>query len=156
MTRSIAQHLATNPGIAQHLATNIGGGGAPVRLYHKVHLLQHGVHGGWVTAIISLLIISLPFIIALAGIIYRRTQRGSAQASPAYRPVSVAPWQSGATAAPAAAPWQSGMVSAGVQPYSPLTHTPVPTAPAAPAVSAWSTPQANQWVAPTSPWTNHR
>jgi len=156
MTRSIAQHLATNPGIAQHLAGTIGGGGAPVRLYHKVHLLHHGVHGGWVTAVIALLIISLPFIIALAGIIYRRTQRGTAQASPAYRPVSIAPWQSGATTAPAAAPWQSGMVSSAAQPYSPLTHTPVPTAPATPLVSAWSTPHASQWVAPTPQWTNHR
>lgn len=152
MTRSIAQHLATNPGIAQHLAGTIGGD-APMRLRHTIHLLQHGVHGGWVTAVIALLIISLPFIIALAGIIYRRTQRGSAQASPAYRPVSIAPWQSGATTAPAAAPWQSGMVSSAALPYSPLTHTP---APAAPAVSAWSTPQANQWVAPTPQWSTYR
>ncbi|GAA2401158.1 hypothetical protein [Mycolicibacterium llatzerense] len=147
MTRPIAQHLANNPGIAQHLANNLGGD-APMRLHHKVHTLQHGVHGGWLTAIIALLIIGLPFIIALAGIIYRRTQRGSAQAAPVYRPASAAPWQSGTTT-PAAAPWQSGMASSAMQPYNPPTYASAPTASTAP---AWTAPQANHWAAPAPQW----
>lgn len=151
MIRVVAQHLANNPGIAQHVANNLGGD-APMRLYHKVHLLQHGVHGGWLTFIIFLVIIGLPFIIAFAGMIYRRTQRGSAQAPTAYRPVNVAPWQSGPTA-PAAAPWQSGIASSGMQPYSAPTYPSAPSAPAAPTVPAWSAPQANHWAAPAPQWT---
>lgn len=151
MTRVIAQHIANNPGIAQHLASTLGGD-APMRFRHRVHTLQHGVHGGWATTIIALLIIGLPFIIALAGIIYRRTQRGSAQASPAYRPVNVAPWQSGATAPPAA-PWQSGLASSAMQPYNPAVATPSPPAAAVPAAPAWSAPQAYTWSAPTPHWT---
>ncbi|MUL48415.1 hypothetical protein FZI85_27890 [Mycobacterium sp. CBMA293] len=136
MTRTIAQHLAGNPGFAQHVAGNLSGD-APMRLRHTVHLLQHGVHGGWLTAIIFLLIMALPFIIALAGIIYRRTQRGSAQASPAYRPVS-------------AAPWQSGMASSA----TPLYGSPAyPSAPIASAAPAWTAPQANRWAAPAPQWT---
>lgn len=150
MTRTIAQHLANNPGIAQNVASNLGGD-APMRLHHKVHMLQHGVHGGWLTAIIALLIIGLPFIIALAGIIYRGTRRGSAHASTAYRSVTVAPWQSGTTT-PAAAPWQSGMVSSTNQPYTPPAAAPAPVTPAAPSVPAWSAPL-YQGAAPTPQWT---
>lgn len=152
MTRTLAQHVANNPGFAQHFAGSISGD-APLRLRHTIHLLQHGVHGGWLTAIIFLLIISLPFIIALAGIVYRRTQRGSAQAAPAYRPVSIAPWQS-STATPPAAPWQSGMASsAATQSYSPPTYTPAPIASAAAPVPAWNAPQTNYWAAPAPQWT---
>jgi len=153
MIRSVAQHLVNNPGIAQHVAATIGGD-APMRLRHTIHLARHGVHGGWLTAVIFLLIISLPFIIALAGIIYRRTQQKSAQASPAYRPISVAPWQAGTTTPPAA-PWQSGMASsAAAQPsYSPLSYTPAPIASAAAPVPAWNAPQTNNWAAPARQWT---
>lgn len=151
MTRTVAQHLTNNPGIAQHLANNLGGD-APMRLHHRVHTLQHGVHGGWLTAIIALLIIGLPFVIALAGIIYRRTQRGSAQAPTAYRPTSVAPWQSGTTPPPAA-PWQSGMASSAMQPYNPPAFTPAAVTTPAPAAPAWSAPQAYNWSAPTPQWT---
>ncbi|MFL0177628.1 hypothetical protein [Mycobacterium sp. SMC-13] len=152
MIRSVAQHLVNNPGIAQHVAATIGGD-APTRLRHTTHLLRHGAHGGWLTTIIFLLIICLPFIIALAGIIYRRTQRGSAQASPTYRPISVAPWQADTTTPPAA-PWQSGMASsAAVQSYSPQPYTPAPIASAAAPVPAWNTPQTNNWAAPAPQWT---
>ncbi|MUL78844.1 hypothetical protein [Mycolicibacterium sp. CBMA 226] len=151
MIRPVAQHLANNPGIAQHLAGTIGGD-APMRLRHTIHLLTHGVHDGWLTAFFVLLIISLPFIIALIGIIYRRTQQRSAQPTPAYRPVSVAPWQAG-TITPPAAPWQSGMgSSAAMQPHYPPTYTPAPIASATPAVPTWSAPQANQWAAPAPQW----
>ncbi|MFL0243257.1 hypothetical protein [Mycobacterium sp. SMC-17] len=164
MTRTIAQHLANNPGIAQHVASNLGGD-APMRLHHRVHTLQHGAHGGWLTAIIALLIIGLPFIIALAGIIYRGTRRGSTHASTAYRPVTVAPWQSGTTTpaaapwqsgttTPAAAPWQSGMVSSTSQPYTPPTAAPAPVTPPAPAVPAWSAPPVYQGAAPAPQWTH--
>ncbi len=149
MIRPIAQHLANNPGIAQHLASNLSGD-APMRLRHTVHLLQHGVHGGWLTAIIFLLIIGLPFIIALAGIIYRRTQRGAEQAAPGYRPVSVAPWQSGIPTPPAA-PWQSGMASFTGPSHSPLPYAPAPAA----TLSAWNAPQVNHWAGPAPQWNSH-
>lgn len=153
MTRTLAQHVANNPGFAQHFAGSISGD-APLRLRHTVHMLHHGGHGGgWLTTIIFLLIIGLPFIIALAGIIYRRTQRGSAQASPTYRPISVAPWQAGTTTPPAA-PWQSGMASsAAVQSYSPQPYTPAAIASAAAPVPAWNAPQTNNWAAPAPQWT---
>lgn len=153
MIRSVAQHLVNNPGTPQHLASTIGGD-APMRLRHTTtHLLHHGAHGGWLSTVIFLLIICLPFIIALAGIIYRRTQHKSAQASPAYRPISVAPWQADTTTPPAA-PWQSGMASsAATQSYSPPTYPPAPIASAATPVPAWNAPQTNNWAAPAPQWT---
>ena len=95
-----------------------------------------GIHWVW---LLVLLLKLLPFVLAIAGIIYRKTRRGTDNASSAYTPNGpvIAPWQPIATQPsggygthnPPVAPWQpaAGYSPApALAPSTALSYTPAP------------------------------
>ncbi len=95
-----------------------------------------GFHWVW---LLVLLLKLLPFVLAIAGIIYRKTRRGATNASSAYAPNGpiVAPWQpmptqpSGGyvTQSQPVAPWQPApaySAAPALAPSAPLSYAPAP------------------------------
>ena len=134
MTSTLASHL---PGT--------GGVGAPMRLRHTLHLMQHGYDFSWLTIGITILLFGL----LIAAAVYRSRQSGTGQSSSPYRPSTAAPWQPGCSDQPPAAPWQSGMASSPAPRYGQPAYSAGPWTPPVPA-PVWNAPQASSWPAPVA------
>ncbi len=139
----------TSP-LALHLGSSTGAG-APMRLYHTVHLMQHGYDFSWLTIGITILLFGL----LIAAAVYRSGQSGSGQSPSSYRPTTVAPWQPSGSNQPAVAPWQSGMASSPAPRYSQPAYSPGPWTPPG-STPSWNAPQAASWPAPVAApqWTH--
>jgi hypothetical protein len=134
--------------LPQHPPSTLADLDLPASWHHAATGDNTDTAGGfhWVGLLILLLKL-LPFVLAIAGIIYRKTRRGAASTPSAYAPnrTVIAPWQPALTQ-PAGgytphsqpvAPWPSApSTRAGRQSPSAAAWQAVPPYPAAPALAA--------------------
>lgn len=128
--------------LPQQLNSTLAGMDLPARWHHAGAGGNDDNASGfhWVGLLILLLKL-LPFVLAIAGIVYRKTRRGAAPTSSAFAPI-IAPWppvpaQPGEYTphSPSVAPWQPA-TSASRQPPIGAAWQPAPDYPAAPAPAA--------------------